>query len=84
MYISNELHEKLYNRLAPELNDILLAKNDTIGKAALVDRDIEFDVYVTLAVIRLFKNYIYIKAFRWASDRLDKNGGIIGFITNGI
>ncbi len=26
----------------------------------------------------------YIKAFRWASDRLDKNsGGIIGFITNG-
>lgn len=27
----------------------------------------------------------YIKAFRWASDRLDPdNGGIIGFITNGI
>lgn len=26
----------------------------------------------------------YIKAFRWASDRLNKTGGIIGFITNGI
>ncbi|MBR4126338.1 MAG: DEAD/DEAH box helicase [Alphaproteobacteria bacterium] len=27
----------------------------------------------------------YIKAFRWASDRLDPvNGGIVGFITNGI
>ena len=26
----------------------------------------------------------YIKAFRWATDRLDKkNGGVIGFITNG-
>ena len=25
----------------------------------------------------------YIKAFRWASDRIDKNGGIIAFITNG-
>lgn len=26
----------------------------------------------------------YIKAFRWASDRIDsKNGGIIGFVTNG-
>ena len=24
----------------------------------------------------------YFKAFRWASDRLDKNGGIIAFITN--
>lgn len=25
----------------------------------------------------------YIKAFRWSTDRLDNNGGIIGFITNG-
>lgn len=25
----------------------------------------------------------YIKAFRWASDRLDKTGGIIGFVSNG-
>lgn len=25
----------------------------------------------------------YIKAFRWSSDRLDKNGGIIAFISNG-
>ncbi|GBU25150.1 helicase [Fibrobacteria bacterium R8-3-H12] len=25
----------------------------------------------------------YIKAFRWASDRLDKNGGIIAFVSNG-
>ncbi len=24
----------------------------------------------------------YIKAFRWASDRLDKNGGIIAFVSN--
>lgn len=25
----------------------------------------------------------YIKAFRWASDRLPKEGGVIGFVTNG-
>ena len=25
----------------------------------------------------------YIKAFRWASDRLGKDGGVIGFVTNG-
>ena len=25
----------------------------------------------------------YIKAFRWASDRLSKEGGVIGFVTNG-
>ena len=58
MYIPDNLHAKLYSRLAPELNDILLAKNGTIGKAALVDRNIEFDVYVTLAVIRLLKKHI--------------------------
>ena len=58
MHIPKDLHEKLYRRLAPELDDILLAKNGTIGKAALVDKDIEFDVYVTLAVIRLLKNHI--------------------------
>ena len=25
----------------------------------------------------------YIKAFRWSTDRLDKTGGIIGFVSNG-
>jgi predicted helicase len=25
----------------------------------------------------------YVKAFRWASDRLDKSGGIIAFVSNG-
>ncbi|MEJ6467290.1 DEAD/DEAH box helicase [Fusobacterium ulcerans] len=25
----------------------------------------------------------YIKAFRWATDRIDKTGGIVGFVTNG-
>ena len=25
----------------------------------------------------------YIKAFRWATDRLNNNGGVIGFVTNG-
>jgi predicted helicase len=25
----------------------------------------------------------YIKAFRWSTDRLDKTGGIIAFVSNG-
>ena len=25
----------------------------------------------------------YIKAFRWSTDRLDKTGGIISFVSNG-
>lgn len=51
-YITKELHEELYKRLAPQKNDILLAKNGTTGVAALVKDDSVFDIYVTLALIR--------------------------------
>ena len=50
--IPSSLHEKLYSRLAPRKNDVLLAKNGTTGVAAIVDRDEIFDVYVSLAVLR--------------------------------
>ena len=53
MYIPESLHEELYNRLAPAKGDILLAKNGTTGVAAIVDRDIVFDIYVSLALIRI-------------------------------
>ena len=50
--IPGSLHDKLYSRLAPRKNDVLLAKNGTTGVAAIVDRDEIFDVYVSLAVLR--------------------------------
>ena len=51
-YITKDLHEQLYKRIAPQKNDILLAKNGTTGVAALVEDNRVFDIYVTLAVIR--------------------------------
>ncbi|MBD5396074.1 MAG: restriction endonuclease subunit S [Lachnospiraceae bacterium] len=53
MYIPESLHTELYNRLAPIKGDILLAKNGTTGVAAIVDRDVIFDIYVSLALIRI-------------------------------
>lgn len=50
------LHEQLYKRLAPQINDVLLAKNGTTGVAALVDRDCVFDIYVSLALLRPKEN----------------------------
>jgi predicted helicase len=43
------------------------------------------DTYVKTSEANLNKAAYdsYIKAFRWASDRLNKDGGIIGFVTNG-
>ena len=52
MYIPESLHEELYRRIAPQRDDILLAKNGTTGVAALVDRDDIFDIYVSLALLR--------------------------------
>lgn len=58
-YITKELHDELYRRIAPQKDDVLLAKNGTTGVAALVEDDRVFDIYVTLAVLRPFKNRIY-------------------------
>lgn len=52
MYIPKQLHNELYKRIAPQRDDILLAKNGTTGIAALVDKDEIFDIYVSLALIR--------------------------------
>ena len=57
-YITQELHSELYARLAPQINDVLLAKNGTTGIAAIVDCDEVFDIYVTLALLRPNKNII--------------------------
>ena len=53
MYIPKSLHDELYSRVSPKMNDILLAKNGTTGVAAIVDRECEFDIYVTLALLRV-------------------------------
>ena len=58
-YITKKLHEELYKRLAPQKNDILLAKNGTTGIAALVKDNTVFDIYVTLALIRPISKIIY-------------------------
>lgn len=43
------------------------------------------DTYVRCSEANLSRTAYdsYIKAFRWASDRLPKEGGVIGFVTNG-
>ncbi|MBK9284093.1 MAG: N-6 DNA methylase [Sphingobacteriaceae bacterium] len=51
-YIDEKQHIQMQKRVSPKLNDVLLAKNGTTGVAALVDRDITFDIYVSLALLR--------------------------------
>ncbi len=58
MYIPETLHQELYTRLAPKVGDILLAKNGTTGVVAIVDREEVFDIYVSLALIRIVDNIV--------------------------
>jgi len=51
-YIDEKQHLEMHKRVAPKMGDILLAKNGTTGVAAIVDRDVVFDIYVSLALLR--------------------------------
>lgn len=51
-YIDEQQHLEMQKRVSPKINDILLAKNGTTGIAAMVDKDIDFDIYVSLALLR--------------------------------
>ena len=51
-YIDEKQHKELHKRVSPRRGDILLAKNGTTGVAAMVDKDVVFDIYVSLAWIR--------------------------------
>lgn len=79
--IPESLHEKLYTRLSPKRDDILLAKNGTTGVAAIVDRDEIFDVYVSLAVLRpkktIYPPYL-LHAINSASVKRQFDAGLKG------
>lgn len=55
-YIPEELHSELYAKISPQKGDLLIAKNGTTGIAAVVDTDEIFDIYVSLALLRLKPN----------------------------
>jgi type I restriction enzyme S subunit len=57
-FIDDKQHNEMHSRVAPRINDILLAKNGTTGVGAIVDRDVVFDIYVSLALIRVLDEVI--------------------------
>ena len=57
-FIPEEEHRLLYQRCDPQRGDILLARIGTLGKAVLVEIDIEFSLFVSVALIRFDHRYI--------------------------
>jgi type I restriction enzyme S subunit len=57
-YISPEEHARLYKRCDARRGDILIARIGTLGKAVLVDTDIEFSLFVSVGLIRFNQEFI--------------------------
>ena len=51
-FITHSEHQMLYKRCDPRRGDILLSRIGTIGKAVLVDTDVEFSLFVSVGLIR--------------------------------
>jgi type I restriction enzyme S subunit len=57
-FISQAEHESLIRRCYPKRGDVLLTKSGTIGEVAVVDRDAEFSLFESVALLRLHNDLI--------------------------
>ena len=72
-FIDEKQHIEMHKRVAPKVGDILLAKNGTTGVAAMVDRDVVFDIYVSLAHLSPLKNISPFYLLHFINSPLAKN-----------
>ena len=73
-YISEQLSDKLNKRCNPEYGDILLTRIGTIGEVYLIDYNHPSSIYVSLALLKPYKNietkyiYTYMKSSLFKKD----------------
>ena len=60
-FISEAEHKLLYSRCDPQNGDILLSKVGTTGIPVLVDTDVQFSLFVSVALLRIFNECVYNK-----------------------
>lgn len=64
-YIPPNEHKILYQRCDPRRGDILIGRIGTLGKAVLVNTDVEFSLFVSVGLIRFDHRYINPEFFRF-------------------
>ena len=62
-FISEDQHEDLTKRCKPEFEDILLTKVGTTGIAKIVDVDRPFSIFVSLALLKFPRRYLFPRYF---------------------
>lgn len=63
-FIPENEHRLLYQRCDPKRGDILLGRIGTLGKAVLVETDIEFSLFVSVGLIRFHHHNMNPSFFR--------------------
>lgn len=64
-FISQETHEVLSKRCNPQKEDILLTKVGTTGIPVIVDTDVKFDLFVSVALLKFDNKLIDTKYFKY-------------------
>ena len=60
-FISHEEHAKLYQRCNPQKGDLLLTKVGTTGIPIIVDTDVEFSLFVSVALLKVSNNFLNLE-----------------------
>lgn len=51
-YVTRQDHEEFIKRTYPERGDILISKDGTIGVVRIIDTDVEFSIFVSVALVK--------------------------------
>ena len=57
-FISEQEHKELTKRCHPERGDVLLTKVGTTGIALSIDTDIQFSIFVSVALLKLIQEFV--------------------------
>lgn len=83
-FISEEDHQKLIERCYPEYDDLLITKSGTIGRMAIVPKYPEFSLFVSVALIKNKKHFIYTKYLRFYLEYYLKSFSLDQAIKGGV
>ncbi len=81
-YISKEDHELFCKRTRPEKGDILITKDGTIGVVRVIDTEIEFSIFVSVALIKPINKSIspylkYVLESPYIQDQIKPQGAAL-------
>lgn len=65
-YVSRPDHEEFIRRTHPERGDVLVSKDGTLGVARVIDTDIEFSIFVSIALLKPVRELIlpdYLRSY---------------------